>query len=131
MIFVKCSVRVGKARPKRMPVDLISNQCKKFMSKAIASIVIAFGLLVPAASFAATPVQCDPQTNHQIFETGTGIVVGCISNVAWDASVALAKRNTFHFATGASITLKSGAVETCPWWFPFLAGCVINPDLVR
>ena len=69
--------------------------------------------------------------DHSIIETVSGqtVVTGCWTPTAWNASFAQTSQRTFKFGASQSVTLKSGRVETCPWFFS--AGCVINPTLIQ
>lgn len=104
------------------------------MTKSFATVAIALGFVLPAFAGASTSVACDKASNHPVYSYDGSTVVGCISGSDWSRAEAEAAaranpKNVFAFATGASVTLKSGRVETCPWWFP-AAGCVIPRELI-
>lgn len=109
---------------------------------ALAAVALA---LSPTAAFAAMPnyigtdykqaANCQVGVDHGIFElvNNNYELTGCITPDAWSRAEALAHRIQnagIKFASGTSLTLKTGAAELCPIWFGF-GGCVIAPELVR
>lgn len=118
------------------------------MKNLILALAVVVGLGFATPAFAAMPnfigtgykqaENCTLSTDRHVWElVGSNFIkVGCITQEAHEAAEAAAraaqdKTTGLRFGVGQSVTLRTGAVETCPFWFPQYAGCTIARSLVR
>lgn len=108
------------------------------------ALVVGFLLMIsPATTFAASimpnyvgtdfkqPANCIVPPDHGIYgyEGSNYILVGCITDNAWQASIQRAQTRTYLFGAynqPKSVTVL-GQNETCPW----MNGCAVDPTLIH
>lgn len=108
---------------------------KKTLIASLASVLLFAGSAAPAfasMNFVGEGYKVPPACtadDHGIYElVGSSFIeTGCWTPAAWNRSIVDASKRTHKFDFNASVTLKSGRVETCPFYW----GCVIDPALLK
>ena len=101
--------------------------------KKIIAMIVAIGVI---AAGAATASAHNIYNNNVLDSKGQPTIIGVIPDDIWDAAMAKAnsnisigQTNMIHIPRGGTVVLKSGFMDTCPFWYPM--GCVVDPSLVK